>query len=61
MSKYKRVANFFLNKDKEATGNRPTWRGDITLDKPVQAGEKILISGWDKEGNISCAVSIKED
>ena len=58
---YKRVANFFLNKEKDATGNRPAWKGSITLDKTVDAGEMILISGWNKDGNISCAVSIKEE
>mgnify|MGYP001344047674 FL=1 len=57
---FKRVANFFLNKE-DATGNKPQYRGKITLDKTVHAGEEILISGWVKQGNISCAVSLKEN
>lgn len=58
---FKRVANFFLNKEDDSTGNKPQYRGKITLDKTVNAGEEILISGWVKQGNISCAVSLKED
>ena len=46
---YKRVANFFLNKEKDATGNRPGWKGSITLDKDVKAGENILISVGNSE------------
>ena len=58
---YKKVANFMLTKQGDTTGGKPSWKGSIALDKPVMAGETILISGWDKEGNISCAVSVKED
>ena len=58
---FKRVANFFLNKEKDTSGNKPQYRGKITLDKDVMQGEEILISGWVKDGNISCAVSLKED
>tara|TARA_R100000664_G_C2757274_1_gene145434 strand:- start:693 stop:878 length:186 start_codon:yes stop_codon:yes gene_type:complete len=58
---FKRVANFFLNKEEDTSGNKPQYRGKIKLDKDVMKGEEILISGWVKDGNISCAVSLKEE
>ena len=46
---FKRVANFFLNKEEDTSGNKPQYRGKIKLDKDVMKGEEILISGWIKK------------
>ena len=58
---FTRVANFFLNKEKDTSGNKPQFRGKITLDKDVKKGDEILISGWGKDGSISCAGSLKDE
>ena len=54
---FKRVANFFLNKEEDTSGNKPQYRGKIKLDKDVMKGEEILISG-NRENNCAFSLSI---
>ena len=58
--KYIKVANFFLNTEK-AEGNRPNWKGKVKFEEAVQADKEYYIAGWDKDGNISCAITRSED
>ena len=58
--KYIKVANFFLNGE-EAVGNKPNWKGRIKFEESVKANQEYYIAGWNKDGNISCAVTRVEE